>query len=145
MTFVEADTQALPFAANTFQIVSVAFGLRNVADTDQGLREMTRVCRPRWTRGGPGVLHAPPPADAGALRLVLPPHPAADRPVAGAERPRRRTVTCPRVWGNSPNGPTWSQRMESAGLRDVRYYSLTGGIATLYVGVKVNDEADDRD
>ena len=32
---------------NTFQVVTVAFGLRNVADTDQGLREMTRVCRPQ--------------------------------------------------------------------------------------------------
>ena len=29
-----------------FQLVTVAFGLRNVADTDQGIREMTRVCRP---------------------------------------------------------------------------------------------------
>ena len=44
--FVEADTQALPFEDNHFQIVCVAFGLRNVQDTDQGLREMTRVCAP---------------------------------------------------------------------------------------------------
>ncbi len=44
--FLEADTQSLPFPEDTFQCVTVAFGLRNVADTDQGLREMTRVCRP---------------------------------------------------------------------------------------------------
>src|SRR5205814_846254 len=37
--FVEADAQALPFADDTFQIVAVAFGLRNVTDTDRGLAE----------------------------------------------------------------------------------------------------------
>ena len=36
----------LPFPDDSFQIVSVAFGLRNVTDTDRGLREMARVCRP---------------------------------------------------------------------------------------------------
>ena len=44
--FVEADAQYLPFEDDTFQIVSVAFGLRNIADTDRGLQEMTRVCKP---------------------------------------------------------------------------------------------------
>jgi demethylmenaquinone methyltransferase/2-methoxy-6-polyprenyl-1,4-benzoquinol methylase len=46
MIFIEADAQRLPFPDNQFQIVCVAFGLRNVTDTDQGLREMTRVCQP---------------------------------------------------------------------------------------------------
>src|SRR5687768_15762328 len=46
LTFVEADAQKLPFEDNRFSIVSVAFGLRNVADTDRGLAEMARVCRP---------------------------------------------------------------------------------------------------
>ncbi len=44
--FLEADTQQLPFQDDQFQCVTVAFGLRNVADTDRGLREMTRVCAP---------------------------------------------------------------------------------------------------
>src|SRR5438067_340650 len=38
--YVEADAQQLPFADDTFQIVCVAFGLRNVTDTDRGLAEM---------------------------------------------------------------------------------------------------------
>ena len=46
VTFIEADTQHLPFRDSYFQIVSAAFGLRNVADTDRGLQEMTRVCKP---------------------------------------------------------------------------------------------------
>src|SRR5262245_20242475 len=43
--FVEADAQALPFPADAFQLVTVAFGLRNITDTDQGLAEMVRVTR----------------------------------------------------------------------------------------------------
>ena len=43
--FVEADAQQLPFASDEFQIVCVAFGLRNVADTDRGLGEMVRVAK----------------------------------------------------------------------------------------------------
>jgi demethylmenaquinone methyltransferase / 2-methoxy-6-polyprenyl-1,4-benzoquinol methylase len=36
ISFVEADAQQLPFPDDTFAVVSVAFGLRNVADTDLG-------------------------------------------------------------------------------------------------------------
>ena len=45
MTFIEADAQRLPFPDHQFQIVCVAFGLRNITDTDRGLREMVRVCQ----------------------------------------------------------------------------------------------------
>lgn len=38
--FVEADAQQLPFPSDSFQIVSVAFGLRNIADTEAGLRDV---------------------------------------------------------------------------------------------------------
>src|SRR5437867_835519 len=44
--YVEADAQQLPFADDTFQIVTVAFGLRNVTDYEKGLSEMVRVARP---------------------------------------------------------------------------------------------------
>ena len=46
VTFLEADAQQIPLEENQFDIVSVAFGLRNVADTDLGLSEMVRVCAP---------------------------------------------------------------------------------------------------
>ena len=44
--FVEADAQRLPFPDDHFQITTVAFGLRNVTDTDRGIAEMVRVTRP---------------------------------------------------------------------------------------------------
>ena len=46
LTFLEADTQHLPFEDDRFQIVSVAFGLRNVTNTELGIQEMMRVCQP---------------------------------------------------------------------------------------------------
>jgi ubiquinone/menaquinone biosynthesis C-methylase UbiE len=44
--WVEADAMALPFPAAAFDLVTVAFGLRNIADTSRGLAEMARVCAP---------------------------------------------------------------------------------------------------
>src|SRR5437667_3801321 len=44
--FLEADAQHLPFPDEHFQITCVAFGLRNITDTDRGLAEMSRVTRP---------------------------------------------------------------------------------------------------
>ncbi len=48
LKLIEADSTGLPFEEGTFQIVCVAFGLRNVGDPEAGLREMVRVC----TMGG---------------------------------------------------------------------------------------------
>ncbi len=42
---VEGDALDLPFPDDTFSLVSVAYGLRNMSDTMRGLREMTRVCK----------------------------------------------------------------------------------------------------
>ena len=135
ISFVEADAQALPFEDNTFQVVSVAFGLRNVADTDQGLREMTRVCR---ARGRVAVLEFSTPrwqpmkAFYGwYFRNVL--------PRIGqwlARNDHQAYSYLPESVGEFPAGPALVSRMQAAGLSNVRYYPLTLGIATLYVGVK---------
>ena len=45
-TWIRADALRLPFADNSFDAVSVGYGLRNLADIEQGLREILRVLRP---------------------------------------------------------------------------------------------------
>ena len=45
-TWAIADTQSLPFSSNTYDAVTVGFGIRNVADVPQGIREMSRVAKP---------------------------------------------------------------------------------------------------
>jgi demethylmenaquinone methyltransferase/2-methoxy-6-polyprenyl-1,4-benzoquinol methylase len=47
--FMVGDALNLPFESNRFSIVAVAFGLRNVGDTERGLSEMLRVCKPNGT------------------------------------------------------------------------------------------------
>ena len=44
--FSQADAQYLPFPDNTFDVITIAFGLRNVTDKDMALRSMLRVLKP---------------------------------------------------------------------------------------------------
>ena len=135
VTFVEADSQQLPFDDDHFQVVTVAFGLRNVADTDQGLREMTRVCLPG---GRVAILEFSMPrwqpfkAIYGFyFRNVL--------PRIGQLLARNREEAyayLPDSVGQFPSGEELADRMRGVGLSEVRFHPLTLGIATLYVGRK---------
>ncbi|MEX2140869.1 MAG: bifunctional demethylmenaquinone methyltransferase/2-methoxy-6-polyprenyl-1,4-benzoquinol methylase UbiE [Pirellulales bacterium] len=135
IVFVEADAQRLPFGDDQFQIVAVAFGLRNVTNTDQGLREMVRVCRPG---GKVAVLEFTTPRYwplAGVyrwyFRRVLPRiGQAFSRNGSGAY------VYLPESVGEFPCYEVLADRMRQAGLDDVYFMPLTFGVATLYVGAK---------
>jgi demethylmenaquinone methyltransferase/2-methoxy-6-polyprenyl-1,4-benzoquinol methylase len=133
--FIEADTQQLPFPDNTFQLVTVAFGLRNVTDTDRGLAEMVRVARPG---GRVAILEFSQPRHwlLGPLyrayfRWVL--------PIVGqlVSRSRDRAYSyLPASVMEFPDGEALAERLQQHGLVEVRWHPLTFGIATLYVGVK---------
>lgn len=135
--FLEADAQQLPFGDDQFQIVSVAFGLRNVADTRAGLREMSRVCRP----GGRVVIlefSTPRNRAFGAayrwyFRHVL--------PRIGQLLARNRESAysyLPQSVSEFPDGPKLAAIMQECGLCEVSFRPLTCGIATLYIGRKAD-------
>lgn len=135
LTFVEADAQQLPFEDDRFQIVSVAFGLRNVSDTDRGLREMTRVCEPG---GRVAVLEFSMPTwqpfksiYGFYFRHIL--------PRIGQWLARNESSAyhyLPESVGEFPSGQQLADRMHEAGLSEVRWTPLTLGVATLYIGRK---------
>lgn len=135
VTFVEADAQRLPFGDNQFQIVSVAFGLRNVTDTDRGLTEMVRVCRP----GGKIVVLEFSMPRWQPFKFVYGFYFRHILPKIGQLLARNRREAynyLPASVGEFPSGEALAERMRSAGAGDVRYYPLTFGVATLYVGTK---------
>lgn len=133
--FVEADAQKLPFSDDYFQIATVAFGLRNVTDTDQGIKEMVRVTQPG---GRVAILEFSRPRNRlfGAIyrlyfRYVL--------PVVGQLLSRSKDSAyryLPASVMEFPDGEALAERLRSHGLQDVRWHPFTFGIATLYVGVK---------
>lgn len=135
LSFIEADAQSLPFRDDTFQIVSVAFGLRNVADTRRGLREMVRVCRPG---GRVAVLEFSQPRSRlfGAVYRWYFQHvlPRIGQLVSGSRLEAYHYL--PNSVGEFPCGQALADVMTECGLAEVRYQPLTLGIATLYWGVK---------
>lgn len=135
LSFVEADAQQLPFEDNRFRVVSVAFGLRNVADTDRGLAEMTRVCAPG---GQVAVLEFSTPRiqPLRALYLFYFRH---ILPRVGQRLAKNGSDAyeyLPATVAQFPDGEALAERMRGVGLRNVKYWPLTLGIATLYVGRK---------
>ncbi|HEY5313118.1 MAG TPA: bifunctional demethylmenaquinone methyltransferase/2-methoxy-6-polyprenyl-1,4-benzoquinol methylase UbiE [Pirellulales bacterium] len=135
LMFIEADAQQLPLPDDRFQIVCVAFGLRNVTDTGRGLSEMVRVCRPG---GSVAVLEFSQPTwpvlgpmYGWYFRHVL--------PRVGQMLARNGNDAyhyLPASVGEFPSGEALAQRMQAAGLDEVRVRPLTFGVATLYVGIK---------
>jgi demethylmenaquinone methyltransferase/2-methoxy-6-polyprenyl-1,4-benzoquinol methylase len=143
VTFVEADTQQLPFEDDRFQIVSVAFGLRNVTNTERGIREMVRVCQPG---GRVAVLEFSMPTNPVFLwiyrnyfRYVL--------PRIGQMLARNRQSAydyLPASVSEFPYGKELAQKLTAWGLENVTWRPLTFGIATLYVGRKPDREPSDQ-
>jgi demethylmenaquinone methyltransferase / 2-methoxy-6-polyprenyl-1,4-benzoquinol methylase len=135
VALVEADAVRLPFRSDSFQIVSVAFGLRNVSDTDAALREMVRVCRPG---GCVAILEFSTPRAwpwgrlyAWYFHRVLP---KIGQTLARNDQQAYNYL--PASVGRFPQAESLAQRMREAGLRQPHFHRFTLGVATLYVGQK---------
>jgi demethylmenaquinone methyltransferase/2-methoxy-6-polyprenyl-1,4-benzoquinol methylase len=135
VSFLEADTLSLPFEAERFQIVSVAFGLRNVSNTSEGLREMVRVCQ---TGGRVAVLEFSKPRNrvfnAVYQRYFRTMLPKIGQLISGSREAAYNYL--PQSVAEFPCGEELAAIMRTCGLEDVRFVPFTGGIATLYWGRK---------
>jgi demethylmenaquinone methyltransferase/2-methoxy-6-polyprenyl-1,4-benzoquinol methylase len=131
---VEADGLRLPFAAESFDAVTIAFGVRNLADMDAGFREMLRVLRPS---GKLVILEFSTPTAsllAPAYRFYL--HrvlPRIGESVSGRTGPYRYLAT---TISEFPEPAALAGRIREAGFGAVGWISLTGGIVALHTGLK---------
>ena len=134
-TFLEADSQALPFDDDQFQCVTVAFGLRNVTDTNRGLSEMYRVCKPG---GQVMILEFSRPYLIG-LRQIYQFYFTTILPRVGqlfASNNKAAYKYLPESVGLFPDGNDLANLMRDSGMINVRYTPLTFGVATIYEGTK---------
>ena len=131
--FLEADSQNLPFEDSSFQAVTVAFGLRNVEDTDKGIHEMLRVCAPG---GQVCVLEFSTPTLPG-FRQIYQAYFKYVLPKIGqlfAKNDQAAYDYLPNSVAEFPSGQALADRMEQAGLNNVQVIPLTLGIASIYLG-----------
>jgi demethylmenaquinone methyltransferase / 2-methoxy-6-polyprenyl-1,4-benzoquinol methylase len=129
LRWVEADALRLPFPDEHFDLVTSAFGFRNLANYDAGLREIARILRPG---GECGILDFAEPRGAiGALYRIYFKHalPAIGTVISGVKGPY---AYLPASVERFPEPEEMVRRMRQAGFREASWSPYTFGIAGLY-------------
>jgi demethylmenaquinone methyltransferase/2-methoxy-6-polyprenyl-1,4-benzoquinol methylase len=135
--WLEADALRLPVAGESFDLVTSAFGFRNLADYDAGLREILRVLRPG---GEAGILDFGEPGGIiGRLYRVYFRHvlPRIGTLISGVRGPY---AYLPASVARFPAPAEMLERMRAAGFSEVSWTPYTFGIAGLYRGRKAMDD-----
>jgi demethylmenaquinone methyltransferase/2-methoxy-6-polyprenyl-1,4-benzoquinol methylase len=134
ISYVEGDALSLPFADATFDVVTIAFGLRNLASVEGGLRELLRVTR---AGGRVCVLEFSQPSIPGLRGLfgfyftrVLP-------RVGGLLSGSRVAYEyLPDSVSRFPDQHRLAELMRGVGFGRVEFENLTGGIAAIHTGTR---------
>ena len=132
---VVANAESLPFEDNSFNCITIGFGLRNVTDKAAALKSMYRVLKPGGqllvlefsTPVAPGLK---PLYDAYSFKLL----PLLGRLVAQDSASYRYLAESIRM---HPNQEALLEMLQTAGFAQTRYHNLTGGIVALHRGYKV--------
>jgi demethylmenaquinone methyltransferase / 2-methoxy-6-polyprenyl-1,4-benzoquinol methylase len=132
--FIEGDALQLPFAERTFEAATIAFGLRNLASVEGGIKELLRVLKPG---GKLFVLEFSKP-DTPVLRSLFKVYFTRVLPVFGGliSGSRGAYEYLPDSVSNFPDQEELTSIMSNAGLSEVSFQNLTGGIAALHSGTR---------
>ena len=130
LPFTAGDGTRLPFADDTFDAVTISFGLRNIVDPDAGLRELRRVTRP----GGRLVVceFSHPvwtPFRTVYIEYLMRALPPVARAVTSSPDAYVYLAESIRAW---PDQPGLAARIGAAGWTGVRWRNLSGGIVALH-------------
>ena len=134
VSIAQVDAQNLPFADDSFDCITIAFGLRNVTDKDATLRSMLRTLKP----GGKAMIlefSAPsrmikPAYDLYSFKVL----PTLGKLVADDSDSYRYLAESIRM---HPDQETLKAMMEDAGFERCRYHNLAAGIVALHIGYRI--------
>jgi demethylmenaquinone methyltransferase / 2-methoxy-6-polyprenyl-1,4-benzoquinol methylase len=128
------DSENLPFADNTFDGCTVAFGVRNFQDLDKGIAEMRRVLKPNSLCV---ILEFSQPKRF-PVKQLFKVYSRYIMPFFGRliSKDRRAYEYLPESVAAFPSGDDFIKRMQNVGYKDCRFISLSGGIASIYLGRK---------
>ena len=134
LSITQVDAEKLPFADNSFDLVTIAFGLRNVTDKDAAIASMYRVLKPG---GKMLILEFSKPIDA--LQPIYDLYsfkvlPALGKIVADDADSYRYLAESIR---KHPDQETLLGMMEAQGFERCRYHNMTGGVVALHTGYKI--------
>ncbi|MHA7599605.1 bifunctional demethylmenaquinone methyltransferase/2-methoxy-6-polyprenyl-1,4-benzoquinol methylase UbiE [Alicycliphilus sp. T452] len=127
------DAEHLPFPDNHFDLVSVAFGLRNMTHKDAALREMCRVLKPRGRLLVLEFSKVARPLEKAYDWYSFQVLPRLGKMVAGDDSSYRYLAESIRM---HPGQEELKSLMQQSGFGHVDYHNMTGGIVALHVGIK---------
>ncbi|WP_372861917.1 bifunctional demethylmenaquinone methyltransferase/2-methoxy-6-polyprenyl-1,4-benzoquinol methylase UbiE [Spongiibacter sp.] len=132
--YVQANAECLPFPDNSFDCITIAFGLRNVTDKDAALRSMLRVLKPG---GRLLVLEFSKPTNELMSKVydrysfdILP---RMGKLITNDEDSYRYLAESIRM---HPDQETLKAMMTEAGFAEVRYHNMTAGVVAVHRGIK---------
>ena len=134
VTIAQVDAQDLPFADGTFDVITMAFGLRNVTDKDAALRSMFGTLK----SGGKAMIlefsephkALKPAYDLYSFKVL----PALGKLIAKDADSYQYLAESIRM---HPDQDTLQRMMEDAGFERCRYHNLAGGIVALHIGYRI--------
>jgi len=132
--YVQANAECLPFEDDTFDVITIAFGLRNVTDQNAAIASMLRVLKPG---GKLMILEFSKTNNPAFTKLydfysfnILP---QMGKMIAGDAESYRYLAESIR---KHPYQETLKAMMEQAGFVNCRYQNMTGGVVALHTGIK---------